>query len=92
MTATAKTPEAPLPPAIAGLTVELSVRVGTSLITLKDLGALSKGSLLTLRESADRPLELCANGHVIALGELEEAEEGDGLALRITETSGSNAP
>ena len=91
MSTTVKVPEMNLPPAISGLTVELSVRIGTSLLTLKELGALNAGSLLTLRESADRPLELCANGHVIARGELEETDDGEGLALRITEIVGSVA-
>ncbi|MEM7740073.1 MAG: FliM/FliN family flagellar motor switch protein [Pseudomonadota bacterium] len=91
MSTTVDVAEMNLPPAISGLTVELSVRIGTSLLTLKELGALNAGSLLTLRESADRPLELCANGHVIARGELEETDDGEGLALRITEIVGSVA-
>lgn len=81
------TPAGKLPPMLSGLQVELSVRIGTSHLTLKELTNLSQGSLVTLRESAERPLDLCANGHVIARGELEETEDGQGLALRITETA-----
>lgn len=77
-----------LPPALSNLRVELSVRIGTSEMTLKDLTTLSAGSVITLRESAERPLDLCANGYVIARGELEENEDGSGIALRITETLG----
>lgn len=80
-------PPSKLPPILSGLQVELSVRIGTSNLTLKELTNLSEGSLVTLRESAERPLELCANGQVIARGELEETEDGQGLALRITETA-----
>lgn len=81
------TTEANLPPAISGLRIELSVRIGTSTLSLKELTSLSEGALVTLRESAERPLELCANGQVIARGELEESEDGEGPALRITETT-----
>ncbi|GGY51577.1 FliM/FliN family flagellar motor switch protein [Parvularcula lutaonensis] len=82
-------PETPaLPENISSLKIELSVRVGTSVMSLRDLTSLSEGAVVALRESADRPLELCANGHVIARGELEEAENGEGLRLRITETKG----
>jgi len=75
-----------LPPALADLKIELSVRIGTSELSLDDVTRLAQGSVITLRESAERPLDLCANGRVIARGQLEEADEGDGIALRITET------
>lgn len=80
-----------LPPSLAGLTVELSVRIGTSEMTVEELIKLAQGSLVTLRESAERPLDLCANGRVIARGELEESEDGSELSLRITETLGRAA-
>lgn len=76
-----------LPTAIRELEVELSVRLGSSELSLAEISALTPGSVITLRESADQPLELCANGQVIARGELEEREGGHGFALRITETA-----
>jgi len=81
----------PLPPTLSNMRVEMSVRIGTSMMSLKELVALEAGTLITLEESADRPLELLANGHVIARGELEETEDGKGLGLRITETVASEA-
>ncbi|MEM9840810.1 MAG: FliM/FliN family flagellar motor switch protein [Pseudomonadota bacterium] len=81
-------PQTSLPPVLSGLKIEISVRVGTSEVTLEELTQLTQGSVLTLKESAERPLDLCANGRVIAKGELEEVEGGNGLALRITETCG----
>ncbi|NRA29165.1 MAG: FliM/FliN family flagellar motor switch protein [Parvularculaceae bacterium] len=75
-----------LPPALADLKIELSVRVGTSELSLDDVTRLTQGSIITLRESAERPLDLCANGRVIARGQLEETDDGEGIALRITET------
>lgn len=77
-----------LPSAVKHLEVELSVRLGTSELTLREISALQAGSTIMLRESADQPLELCANGRVIARGELEECDDREGFALRITETSG----
>ncbi|MEM1381551.1 MAG: FliM/FliN family flagellar motor switch protein [Pseudomonadota bacterium] len=82
-------PQVSLPPVLSGLTIEISVRVGTSEVTLEELTQLTQGSVVTLKESAERPLDLCANGRVIARGELEETEDGTGLALRITETCGT---
>lgn len=75
-----------LPPALADLKIELSVRVGTSELSLEDVTRLTQGSVISLRESAERPLDLCANGRVIARGQLEETGDGEGIALRITET------
>lgn len=84
-------PKTQLPPVLAGLPVELSVRIGTSELNLEELTQLAQGAVITLRESAERPLDLCANGRVIARGELEEAPDGQGLALRITETCGARS-
>lgn len=78
--------ERDLPPALADMDVELSVRLGSAELSLREVAALKSGSVITLRESAERPLELLANGQVIARGALEEAEGGDGLLLRIAET------
>ena len=71
---------------IADLTVDLSVRIGTSALSVAELSRLAKGSTIHLREGSDQPLDLCANGRVIARGQLEEAEGGGKLQLRITET------
>lgn len=77
---------APLAQHIASLNVDLSVRIGTSSLSVAQLSKLAKGSTIDLREGVDQPLDLCANGQVIARGQLEEAEGSDQLVLRITET------
>ncbi|MCQ8184063.1 FliM/FliN family flagellar motor switch protein [Parvularcula maris] len=86
---TSETSPSPLEHLLSDMPVELSVRLGSASMTMADLLALTKGSVLELAESAERPLELCANGSVIARGELGEAEGDRGLFLRITELSGT---
>jgi flagellar motor switch protein FliN/FliY len=65
--------------------VELSVRLGSARLSMADILKLGKGTVLEIAESTERPLELCANGEVIARGELGEAEADGTLFLRITE-------
>ncbi|MEM1409347.1 MAG: FliM/FliN family flagellar motor switch protein [Pseudomonadota bacterium] len=86
MTETLPQSQPSLPPTLADIKIELSVRIGTSELSLEEVTKLSEGSVITLRESAERPLELCANGRVIAKGHLEETEDNSGIVLRITET------
>lgn len=72
------------------LNVDLTVRIGTSLLSFAELAELAAGKTIDLREGVDQPLDLCANGHVIARGQLESTDGSDRLHLRITETvSGS---
>ncbi|NNU17297.1 FliM/FliN family flagellar motor switch protein [Parvularcula sp. ZS-1/3] len=70
--------------------LELSVRVGTGEISLEEISTLEPGRTILLRESAARPLELCANGHVVARGVLEDPEGDGSLSLKITEMTEPN--
>jgi flagellar motor switch protein FliN/FliY len=92
MTSTELEKPASFPPVLSSLRIELSVRIGTAVRTVGELRELKTGALIALDESAERPLELLANGRVIARGELEETEDGQGLALHITETIGMDGP
>jgi flagellar motor switch protein FliN/FliY len=79
------TTTSPLQPILDGMPVELSVRLGSATLSMAEVLKLGKGSVLEIAESIERPLELCANGQVIARGELGEAEADGSLFLRITE-------
>lgn len=50
--------------------VELTVTVGSVRMTLRELAALSVGSVVPLARPLSGPFELCANGQVIGGGEL----------------------
>ena len=69
-----------------GVTVELTVEVGRTRMTLGQALALGPGSVVTLDRLADKPVDLLVNGRPIARGEVVVIDEEYGL--RITEVSG----
>ena len=69
-----------------GVTVELTVEVGRTRMTLGQALALGPGSVVTLDRLADKPVDLLVNGRPIARGEVVVIDEEFGL--RITEVSG----
>ncbi|MEM6650838.1 MAG: FliM/FliN family flagellar motor switch protein [Pseudomonadota bacterium] len=74
-----------IPPALQTLPLTLSVRVGTAKRTVGDLMAMSEGTLVVLNSKIDEPVEICIEDRVIAKGNLVEAEDGEGLAVKLTE-------
>ncbi|MEM9421026.1 MAG: FliM/FliN family flagellar motor switch protein [Pseudomonadota bacterium] len=80
----------PLPPALQGVPLTLTVRVGTATRTVKDLMALREGTMMTLNSRIDEPVEICVEDRIIARGQLVEAEDGNGLAVRLTEIVGAD--
>jgi flagellar motor switch protein FliN len=90
---------APLQPAPAGaasaggdldrltdVTVELTVEVGRTRMTLGQTLQLGPGVVVHLDHLADKPVDLLVNGRVIARGEVVVVDEEFGL--RITEVIG----
>jgi flagellar motor switch protein FliN/FliY len=69
-----------------GVTVELTVEVGRTRMTLGQALALGPGSVVPLDRLADKPVDLLVNGRPIARGEVVVIDEEYGL--RITEVSG----
>jgi flagellar motor switch protein FliN/FliY len=65
------------------VTVELTVEVGRTRMTLGQALALGPGSVVTLDRLADKPVDLLVNGKPIARGEVVVIDEEFGL--RITE-------
>lgn len=88
-------PSGSLPAAIAGadlarltdVTVELTVEVGRTHMSLGETMALGPGSVVTLDRLADKPVDLLVNGRPIARGEVVVIDEQFGL--RITEVVGA---
>ena len=80
------------PPATGGdlgrlfdVTVELSVEVGRTRMTLGQALALGPGSVVALSRSAREPVDLLVNGKQVARGEVVVID--DDFGLRITEVN-----
>jgi flagellar motor switch protein FliN/FliY len=80
------------PPAAVGdlarlndVTVELSVEVGRTRMTLGQALALGPGSVVALNRSAREPVDLLVNGKQVARGEVVVID--DDFGLRITDVN-----
>lgn len=72
---------------LTGVTVELTVEVGRTRMSLGETLALGPGSVVTLDRLADKPVDLLVNGRPIARGEVVVIDEQFGL--RLTEVVGA---
>ncbi len=63
--------------------IPLTIRLGTTRMTLEDILRISKGTIVELQQREEEPLEVLANGRVIARGEVVVVD--DRFGLRITE-------
>ncbi|MDT0200789.1 flagellar motor switch protein FliN [Nocardioides sp. AE5] len=66
-----------------GVVMEVTVELGRTRMTVRDLLALSPGAVLELDRAAGSPADLLVNGRLIARGEVVVVDEDFGL--RITE-------
>ncbi|MBL4620402.1 MAG: FliM/FliN family flagellar motor switch protein [Marinicaulis sp.] len=72
--------------AIFGVTIEVTVSVGTAHPLVGELLEMKRNHLLPLDTAIDDPVELRVKDQVIARGELTEVPDTDGqLAIRLTE-------
>ena len=62
--------------------LQLTVELGKTELPIKKVLELTKGSIVTLNKAAGEPVELYANGNLIAYGEVVVIE--DNFGLRIT--------
>lgn len=62
--------------------LQLTVELGRTELPIKKVLELTKGSIIALNKSAGEPVELFANGKLIAYGEVVVIE--DNFGLRIT--------
>jgi flagellar motor switch protein FliN/FliY len=72
---------------LTDVSVELTVEVGRTRMSLGETLALGPGSVVTLDRLADKPVDLLVNGREIARGEVVVIDEQFGL--RITEVVGA---
>ncbi|MBQ0050461.1 MAG: FliM/FliN family flagellar motor switch protein [Treponema sp.] len=63
--------------------VDLEVMLGKTFLTLRHLKNLKVGSHITLDKFAGEPLDVKANGEIVAQGEAVEIDEN--LGVRITD-------
>jgi flagellar motor switch protein FliN len=73
---------------LSGITVRVSVEVGSTQRSLADLLALQEGGVVELDRQSDELLELFANGTRIARGEIVEVDGR--YALRIVEVAAAD--
>jgi flagellar motor switch protein FliN/FliY len=66
-----------------GVTMEVTVELGRTQLTVRELLALAPGTVLELDRAAGSPADLLVNGRLIARGEVVVVDEDFGL--RITE-------
>lgn len=82
----AAVPPAPAPRGLDllhGVDMEVTVELGRTRMTVRDLLALSPGAVLELDRAAGSPADLLVNGRLIARGEVVVVDEDFGL--RVTE-------
>src|SRR3954467_5350366 len=72
---------------LTDVTVELTVEVGRTHMSLGETMSLGQGSVVTLDRLADKPVDLLVNGRPIARGEVVVIDEQFGA--RITEAHGA---
>ena len=73
--------------ALSSAAIEISVELGTTSKTVKEVFAIDEGTILELDKFAGEPVDVKANGVLIAYGEVVVIDENFGV--RITEIAGT---
>lgn len=68
--------------------IELTVELGRTRLTVRELAALGRDDVIELDRSASQPLDILVGGKVFARGELVVVD--DRVALRVTELVGQS--
>ena len=63
--------------------VQLTVELGRSKISVKDLRQLRQGQIVVLEQTVGEPLAIFANGHRVAMGEVVSVAK-DQYGVRVT--------
>ena len=86
-------PRSPLGPSglplsvVGDIEVDVTLELGGAELTIEDLLALREGSVVTLDKEAGEPIDILANGRLIARGEVIVVD--DKFCVRICEVIGS---
>ena len=67
--------------------VELTVELGRSKISVKDLRQLRQGQIVVLDQAVGEPLAIFANGHRVAIGEVVSVAK-EQYGIRVTALAG----
>jgi flagellar motor switch protein FliN/FliY len=74
---------------ILDVKVDLSVRIGSCMLPMRDVVELGEGTVLQLDQLANEPVGLYVNDKLIARGEVVVVEENFGI--KITQIVGESA-
>jgi flagellar motor switch protein FliN/FliY len=74
---------------ILDVKVDLTVRIGSCMLPMRDVVELSEGAVLQLDQLASEPVGLYVNDKLIARGEVVVVEENFGI--KITQIVGETA-
>lgn len=66
---------------VMDIPVDVSLRVGSTDITIRDLVSLVEGSVIALDQDAGGPMDVLVNGTLIAHGEIVVVDEQYGVRL-----------
>ncbi|MEA3212868.1 MAG: flagellar motor switch protein FliN [Chthoniobacter sp.] len=69
--------------------LDLTVRIGSTQLTMRDVMALTPGTVLQLSQEATEPVGLYVNEKLIALGEVVVVE--DNFGIKITKLIGDES-
>lgn len=68
--------------AIDGIEIELSITLGSTLLPIRQILAMSRGAMIALDRGQDDPSRVYANGRLVAEGQMHV--DGDRMSLEIT--------
>ena len=66
---------------VLNVPVDVSLRVGSTSISIRDLVSLVEGSVITLDQDAGEPMDVLVNGTLVAHGEIVVVDERYGVRL-----------
>jgi flagellar motor switch protein FliN len=75
----------PAPQFLGSVKVQVSVRVGSTEVSVAQLLKMAQGAVLPLDRLVDQPLDVLVDGHVVARGTLVAV--GEHFGVRITEAA-----
>ena len=72
--------------------VQLTVRIGTSNLPMREVLRLESGSIIQLDRTADQPVDLLVNSKLVARGEVVVVENRFGFKLTEVIRGGASTP
>ena len=76
----------------ANIPVDVSVELGRSTVSLKEIFEFSEGSIIELDRLVGEPLDLVVNGQVVAKGEVVAIDNNFGLRIKSIVSEAASIP